>query len=140
MSIKTKPPISYWIVAIFALVWNIIELYFSSFEFDFIEKNSTVEEFQAIQSIPLWYTVVFLAALFSEFLGSLMLLMRKKIAILFFAISLITLVIIELYWLFYFDIKNVSVVISIIIPVAVITIAGLLYLYSKKATKNGWLS
>ena len=64
----------------------------------------------------------------------------EKIAILFFAISLITLVIIELYWLFYFDIKNVSVVISIIIPVAVITIAGLLYLYSKKATKNGWLS
>jgi hypothetical protein len=140
MSIKTKPPISYWIVAIFALVWNIIELYFSSFEFEFLEKNSTVEEFKAIQSIPLWYTVVFLAALFSEFLGSLMLLMRKKIAILFFAISLITLVIIELYWLFYFDIKNVSVVISIIIPVAVITIAGLLYLYSKKATKNGWLS
>jgi hypothetical protein len=140
MSIKTKPPISYWIVAIFALVWNIIELYFSSFEFDFLEKNSTVEEFQAIQSIPLWYTVVFLAALFSEFLGSLMLLMRKKIATLFFAISLITLVIIELYWLFYFDIKNVSVVISIIIPVAVITIAGLLYLYSKKATNNGWLS
>jgi hypothetical protein len=139
MSIKTKPPISYWIVAIFALVWNIIELYFSSFEFEFLEKNSTVEEFKAIQSIPLWYTVVFLAALFSEFLGSLMLLMRKKIAILFFAISLITLVIIELYWLFYFDIKNVSVVISIIIPVAVITIAGLLYLYSKKATKNGWL-
>lgn len=140
MSIKTKPPISFWIVAIFALVWNIIELYFSSFEFDFLEKNSTVEEFQAIQSIPLWYTVVFLVALFSEFLGSLMLLMRRKIAILFFAISLITLVIIELYWLFYFDIKNVSVVISIIIPVAVITIAGLLYLYSKKATKNGWLS
>ena len=127
-------------MAIFALVWNIIELYFSSFEFEFLEKNSTVEEFKAIQSIPLWYTVVFLAALFSEFLGSLMLLMRKKIAILFFAISLITLVIIELYWLFYFDIKNVSVVISIIIPVAVITIAGLLYLYSKKATKNGWLS
>ena len=140
MSIKTKPPISFWIVAIFALVWNIIELYFSSFEFDFLEKNSTVEEFQAIQSMPLWYTVVFLVALFSEFLGSLMLLMRRKIAILFFAISLITLVIIELYWLFYFDIKNVSVVISIIIPVAVITIAGLLYLYSKKATKNGWLS
>ncbi|MCK8481185.1 hypothetical protein [Psychroserpens algicola] len=140
MSTKTKPPNSFWAVAIFSLVWNILELYFSSFEFDFLEKNSTVEEFRSIQSIPIWYAVVFLAALFSEFLGSLMLLMRKKIATLFFAISLITLLLIEFYWLFYFDVKNISVVISIIIPIVVITIAGFLYLYSKKATKNGWLS
>ncbi|WGD33983.1 hypothetical protein [Olleya sp. YS] len=140
MSLKTKPPTSFYVVAIFALVWNILELYFSSFELDFLEKNSTIEEFQSIQSIPIWYAVVFLAAIFSEFLGSLMLLMRKKIATLFFAISLITLLLIELYWLFYFDIKNVSIVISIVIPIVVITIAGLLYLYSKKATKKGWLS
>lgn len=139
MLIDTKPPTSFWVVAIFAMVWNIVELYFSSIEFDFLEKKSTVEEFQAIQSIPIWYTVVFLAGLFSELLGSLMLFIRKKIATIFFAVSFVTLIFIEFYWLFYFNIKNISIIISIIIPILVISIAGFLYFYSKKATKRGWL-
>lgn len=139
MSIVSKPPTSFWIVAVLALLWNIFEIYFSSFEMDFLAKNSTAEEFKAIQSIPIWYSVVFLIALFSELLGSFMLFMRKNIATIFFAVSFITLIFIEFYWLFYFKIKNSSIVISIVIPIVVILIAGFLYFYSNKATKKGWL-
>ncbi|OBX23859.1 MULTISPECIES: hypothetical protein [Bizionia] len=136
---NVKPPTSFWVVAIFSIIWNLIEIYFSSIELDFLQANSTVEEFERIQSLPFWYGIVFLIALFSEMLGSFMLFMRKKIAVNFFAIALVTLISIELYWLLVFDIKKQSIVFSIIIPLLVILVAGFLYVYSKKAKKKGWL-
>jgi len=139
MGLDIKPPTSFWLVAIFALLWNIIEIYFSSYEIDFLQKYSTTEEFEKIQSIPFWYMVVFIVALFSEMLGSFMLFMRKKIAAKFFAISLISLLFIEFYWLFIFDIKKTSIVFYAIIPIVVIAIAAFLYFYSKRAIKKGWL-
>ncbi|MFC5194646.1 hypothetical protein ACFPH8_04815 [Bizionia hallyeonensis] len=136
---NVKPPTSFWVVAIFSIVWNLLEIYFSSIELDFLQENSTIEEFERIQSLPFWYGIVFLIALFSEMLGSFMLFMRKKIAVTFFVIALVTLISIELYWLFVFDIKKQSIVFSIIIPLLVILVAGFLYVYSKKAKKKGWL-
>ena len=41
-----KPPTSFWFIAIFAILWNIIEIYFSYFEIGFLEKNLTAEEFE----------------------------------------------------------------------------------------------
>lgn len=117
-----------------------VEYRFSSFEIDFLQENLTPEEFNNIQAVPYWYIVVYMIALFSEMLGNFMLVMRKKIATKFFAISLITLLFIEFYWLFVIDIKKTSIVFSIIIPMLVITIATFLYIYSKRASKKGWLN
>ena len=139
MTVNNKPPNLFWAVAIFAIVWNLVEIYFSSVEFNFLEKNSTTEEFSRIQSLPIWYIVVFLIALFAETLGSFMLFMRKKIATKFFLVALIGLIFIEIYWLFYFDIKNTSVLISVVIPLLVIAVAIFLYYFSKGAEKNGWI-
>ncbi|MFL1895944.1 hypothetical protein ACJRPK_09595 [Aquimarina sp. 2-A2] len=139
MVINVKPPTSFWIVATFALLWNIIEIYFSSFELDVLQENMTTEEFDNMQSIPFWYVGVFLIALFSEMLGSFMLFMRRKFATVFFAVALITLLFIEFYWLFFFDIQTTSIVFSIVIPIIVIGIAAFLYYYSKMAVKKGWL-
>jgi hypothetical protein len=139
MGRDVKPPTSFWIVPILALCWSIIEIYFSSFELDFVQENLTAEEFENIQSLPFWYIVVFMVALFSEIIGAFMLFIRKKIASRLFAISLITLIFVEGYWLFVIDINKTSIVFSIIIPIVVITIATLLYFYSKLAANKGWL-
>lgn len=139
MVIAIKPPTSFWVVAVFALIWNIIEIYFSSFEIDFLQENLTVEEFENVQSIPFWYAIVFIVTLFSELLGSFMLFMRRKIATTFFAVALIALLFIESYWLFVIDIKKTSMVFALLIPVVVIAVAAFLYFYSKRATKKGWL-
>ena len=140
MRTPTEPPMSFWIVTICALLWNVVELYFGSYEMAFLEETATGEEFETLQSVPYWYAVVFLVALFSELLGSIMLLFRKKLATTLFAIAFLSLLFVELYWLLSFDITKTSVVFSIIIPLAVIIIAGFLYVYSKKATKKGWLT
>ncbi|MCW8981607.1 hypothetical protein [Altibacter sp.] len=139
MGTDIKPPTSFWIVAVFALFWSILEIYFSSFEIDLLEENLTVEEFDNMQSLPVWYIAVFMIALFSEIIGIFMLFIRQRIAAVFFAISLITLLFIEFYWLFIIDIKKTSVVFSVIIPLVVIAVAAFLYVYSKRAAKKGWL-
>ena len=139
MGQDSKPPTSFWLVSSFAILWNIIEIYFSSYELNFLQEHLTTEEFDKMQSLPSWYIVIFLIALFAEMLGSFMLFMRKKIASNFFALSLFTLLFIELYWLLVFDIKKTSVVFYAIIPMVVIAIATFLYFYSKRATTKGWL-
>ncbi|MGB3607021.1 MAG: hypothetical protein WA775_15690 [Psychroserpens sp.] len=139
MKTDVKPPTSFWVVATLALLWSIIEIYFSSFEINYLEQNLTVQEFDKFQSLPLWYIAVFMIALFSEALGTLMLFFRQRIATKFFGLALVALIIIELYWLFVFDITETSVLFFLIIPLIVIAITVFLYMYSKKATAKGWL-
>lgn len=140
MKTATKPPTSFWVIGIFALVWNIIELYLTTYQMDFLQENSTAEEFEIIQAIPFWYGVIFVVTIFSETIGVFMLLIKKKIAIRFFAVSLISLLAIEFYWLFITDINKTSVVLTFIVPIVVIGIAIFLYLYSKKAASKGWIN
>lgn len=139
MGQKIKPPITFWAVAIFAILWSIIEIHFSSFEIDFLQENLTLEEFEKMQSVPFWYIIVFIIALFSEIIGNFMLILRRKIATKFYAISLIALLFMEFYWLFIIDIKKPSIIFSLIIPIVVIAIATFLYFYSRWAAKKGWL-
>lgn len=139
MRIDVKPPTSFWIIGFLALLWNVIEIYISSYEISFLQENSTVEEFMVMESLPYWYIILFLIALISEIIGSFMLLIRQKIATFLYALSLIALLFLELYWLLAFDIKNTSIFISFIFPILVISIAIFLYLYSKRAAKKGWI-
>lgn len=139
MRIDVKPPTSFWIIGFLALLWNVIEIYISSYEISFLQENSTVEEFMVMESLPYWYIILFLIALISEVIGSFMLLIRQKIATFLYALSLIALLFLELYWLLAFDIKNTSIFISFIFPIFVISIAIFLYLYSKRAAKKGWI-
>lgn len=138
MKTDIKPPLSFWAIGIFALVWNIIELYITTYQMDFLQENSTAEEFQVIETVPYWYGFIFIVALFSETIGVFMLLIRKKIAVKFFAVSMISLLLVEFYWLFIVDIKKTSMVFSIVVPVVVIGVAIFLYVYSKYAAKKGW--
>lgn len=139
MKSDIKPPTSFWIIGISALVWNIIELYLTTYEMDFLQENSTAEEFEMIQSIPFWYGILFVVALLSETLGIFMLLVKRKIASKLFMVSLISIVIIECYWVFFTNIKKTSVALTFIVPIAVIGIAIFLYVYSKRAAKKGWI-
>lgn len=140
METKINPPKSFWIIGIFALVWNIIELYISAYKMDFLQENSTAEEFEFIQSIPYWYGIIFVIAIFSETIGAFMLLLKKKLAVKFFAVALLSLIIIEIYWLFLTDISNTSIILTFIVPIVVIGIDIFLYVYSKKAVKKGWIT
>ncbi|WP_157111421.1 hypothetical protein [Nonlabens spongiae] len=139
MEITTqKPPVSFWIIACLAIAWNLFEIYFSSFQLDYLEQNSTAAEFEKIQNLPFWYLIIFMIALFSEMLGAFLLFMRRKICVSFFFVAMVALIFIEFYWLFFFSIRKTSMMVSVIIPTVVVAVAVFLFFYSRFANRKGW--
>lgn len=138
-----KPPTSFFIIAVLALLWNLMgvyQFYLGNYELENIKETVSAEEFAIMESLPTWYAVIFGIAVFTGVLGCILLLARKKIAASLFGISLITVLIIELYWLLATDIMDVSGAVSIVMPLLVIAVAIFLYFYSKGAKQKGWLS
>jgi hypothetical protein len=72
-------------------------------------------------------------------LGAFLLFMRRKAASVFFGVAMITLILVEIYWLFFFSIRKTSALLSIVIPTLIISIAVFLFFYSRHANKRGWL-
>lgn len=143
MNLIKKPPISFWIIAILGLLWNLMgvyQFYLGNYELESIRETVSAEEFAIMESLPYWYLIVFAVTVFSGVLGCIFLLIRKKLAIVLFALSLLTVLILELYWLLGTSILEVSGPIAAIMPLLVISVAIFLYFYSKGAARNGWLS
>ena len=106
-----KPNKAFWIIAVLALLWNLMgvyQFYLGSFALERIRDSVSVEEFTIMESLPSWYAFVFGIAVFTGVLGCFLLLARKKLAVPLFGISLLTVLVIEFYWLFATDIMEVS--------------------------------
>ena len=143
MNTTIKPPTSFWIITILALLWNLMgvyQYYLGNFELESIRDTVSPEEFSVMESLPTWYGIVFALAVFSGILGCILLLVKKKGAVPVFGISLLTVLFIEVYWLLGTDIMQVAGYSAAIMPLLVIAVAIFLYFYSKGAAKNGWLS
>ena len=108
MKLTNRPPVSFWIIATAAIVWNIIEFYFSSYELSLIQENATVDELIYFENLPIWFVTVFLLALFCEMLGAFALFMRRKIAVKLYGVAFFALLIIEFYWLFIIDFSRTN--------------------------------
>ena len=80
-NVKTKTPMWYWITASFFLLWNVMGV-LSFFGHTFISEDYlaklSVQEQALYGSYPLWTIVVFGIAVFSGFLGSVGLILKKK--------------------------------------------------------------
>ena len=101
----------------------------------------SAEQIALMDSLPAWMTALFAIAVFSGVLGSIALLMRKKIATTLFIISFLTATIQQLYWLFGTDAVNVfSEDMPYLIPVLVIIFGAFLMWYSKDQKGKGVLS
>ncbi|MAK36847.1 MAG: hypothetical protein CMC15_11865 [Flavobacteriaceae bacterium] len=135
----TKPPISFWIFAILGLLWNIFAIYFVAYELDNLDSGITEKELAIINGLPTWYVVLFVIALISEVFGCFLLIIRKKLATTLFAVSLITGLFIECYWLFATNIVTVSWVLAYGLPVLAIVVAVVLYVFSKWAARKKWI-
>lgn len=140
MESTNKPPLSFWIIACLAMVWNFIEYYISSYEMKVMEENVTKAELQDIESVSTFFITVFLVGLFAELLGSFALLMRKKIAVVLYATASFAMVIAEVYWMFHINFSTSSAFLSVTLPFFVMLIAVLLFLYARYAKDKGWIS
>ena len=142
---SNKPNALFWVIGAIALIWNgmgvnaYLQQAYQTDSFKEMFKDSP-ELLQMALDAPAWYTAVFAVAVFGSALASLLLLMRKKIAVTLFLIGLLAVIVQTINGVFitgetqHYNAFNWSM--FILIPVFSI----FLYLYSKSSNKKGWLS
>ena len=87
MNIKKKPSTKFYIIAVLALIWNLMGVgayLVQAFMTD--EMIATLPEEQQAEFLvehPAWYTALFALAVFGGALACILLLARKKIGLLF---------------------------------------------------------
>ncbi|WP_410005194.1 hypothetical protein [Aequorivita nionensis] len=144
MTTTPKPNTAFWIIAVLALLWNIIGVYMWLYEYflmtDEIRDSLPPEQVEIMANAPAWNMYLYGLAVITGLLASLLLLMRKKSAVGVFMLSLIAVLVLQLYWMFAMDIVEKMGPQSLLMPLIVIAIAIFEYFYSKGAAKNGWLS
>ena len=142
MTLTNKPKVVFWIIAVVAMIWNLMGVYqflLSTVLKDRLVSISSAEELELFSNLPTWYFIAFGISVFSGVLGCIMLLTRGKLAVPLFLISLLGVLIGQGYWAFGTNVQDVMGVEAIVMPIIVVIISIFLYLYSKSCAKKGWL-
>ena len=144
MSNSNKPGITFWIIGLIALIWNGWGCFMyiaQAYDMEMATADLSEEQIAFLDAMPAWYTALFALAVFSGFIGALMLLMKKGMAVKFFVVSFICALINQIYWFFgtdastVFDDSNLYVM-----PVLIIVIGIFLIWHSKDQKAKGILS
>ena len=138
----TKPNTVFWIITVIALLWNLMGIFqflSSTFMLETIVESLPEEQANLYTNMPSWYTIIFGIATTTGLLGSITMLMRKKITVMLFLISLVGVLIIQLYWILGTEAMEVLGLSFTIMPILVIITSIVLYFYNKGAAQKGWL-
>ena len=137
----SKPTISFWIISVIALLWNLmgVSQYIQhAYNTDSFRANYTTAQLQMMDATPAWSTAAFAIAVFAATFGSVSLLLRKKWAYMLFLISFLAIIVqnIDAFTRFKIsDYGTFELIMTAIIPV----FALFLLWYSKKAIKRHWI-
>jgi Ca2+/Na+ antiporter len=142
MTETTKAPIWFWITGAVALIWNAIGL------LAYIQQAlMSAEEFAALPQSqqdllatqPAWVSAAFAIAVFAGFAATIALLMRKRVAVRLFLVSLLAVLV---QFSSYFIIDGYMEFITgqgWAIPALVVVFALGFLIFSRQAEKNGLL-
>ena len=138
-----KPGPIFWIISAVALVWNLLGV--MAFTVQLTMSDETRAQLPELErtmyaNIPSWYMIAFGLAVFAGTLGCVSLLLRKKWALILFALSFIAILAQQVYMFVLSDIgKHMSagqLSMTLSIPVA-----GLFLIwFARKKTAKGWLT
>lgn len=137
-----KPTTAFWIISVFALLWNIMGVVAylgQAYMTEEVLKALPEGEQAYYNNAPAWVTAAFAIAVFAGVFGCIGLLMRKKWATILFVISLIS-VIAQFTYNFLIQTDMEVKTIHMIWSFVVIIIAILLIFLSRKSAKEGWIS
>ena len=143
MGTTTKPSTSFWVIAVLAILWNLmgIMVYLGqAYMTEEVRGLMDKEQLAIIENAPAWATAAFAIAVWIGFLSSLLLIFRKKIAKVGFTISFIGIVVQLIY---NFGVANAYTVYGasgLITPILTVLIGLYLISHSKRCTKLGLLT
>lgn len=138
-----KPSMSFWIISVIALVWNLIGVMaYMAQAYMTDESIAALPEAEKVmyENVPAWATAAFAIGVFGGAIGCILLLLRKKLATSLFIISLLGVLVQMVYNFMISKAAEVYGPGGMIMPVMVILIGFFLVWYSKKSITKGWLS
>ena len=103
-------------------------------------ETYTPQEMELFLNTPSWYYVVFGICTITGVLASIALVVKKKIAVPLFFVSLVTVLVVQGYWMLGTQAIALLGTEAIIMPMLVIVTSIFLYFYCKGARQNNWLS
>jgi hypothetical protein len=143
MTTTTKPATWFWVVSGIALVWNLIGVMAY-----IMQVTMSPEALQALpenertlmESVPTWATSAFAIAVWGSTLGSILLLMRKKLATSVLILAFAGILVQMYYNLFMSKSMEVYGAGGLAMPIMVLVFGAFLIWFSRKSTANGWIN
>ena len=139
-----KRPAWFWVVAVLALLWNLVGVAMAWMQYSMTpEQLAQLPEAQRSlhQAMPGWLWAVDFVAVLAGVLGSLLLLMGKRLASPVLWLSLVAIVVLFGYCLFPGRMLEVlGAAQALPMPVLVTAIAVFLVWFARKATARGWIA
>lgn len=138
-----KPGFMFWVIGTLALFWNLLGVMIYVMQVTATPERLgaayTPEEMELLTSIPAWATAM--TAIASNFgaLGSILLLLRRHYCVPVFAISLVALIVQDIYTFAMTNTLEIFGLTPFFIQVVVLLVALFLVWYSRRAAKKGWL-
>ena len=140
---QSKPATWFWVVGVVALVWNAMGVvaYLGTVMMTPEAREAMTEQQRALlDATPAWATGAFALAVWGGALGSLLLLLRKKLATTVLIVSFAG-ILVQMFHAF--ALSNSIEVYGpggMIMPILVLAFGAFLIWFSRKAAANGWLS
>ena len=139
---KIKAPTWFWVVAILALIWNLLGV--SAYLMDVFmtpEMRATLPatEQELYENTPAWATAAYAIAVWSGALGSLLLLLRKSLAHTFLVLSFVGIMTQMIHAFFLTNSYEVFGPGGFIMPIMVIVVGLLLIVFARSARTKNWI-
>ena len=138
---SSKPSISFWIIAILALLWNLMgasQYILMATKSESVRVGISAEKLALIDATPMWSTAAFAIAVFAATLGCIALLLRKKLAYTLFIISFVAIIVQNIDTFSRFKVSEFNAMqlsMTLMIP-----LLGLFLIwYSIKSISKGWI-
>ena len=143
MTEPIKTPIWFWVVCLLAITWNgigvlayVSEAMMSAEQF----SKLSPEIQQAYTSRPSWVVGAFAIAVFAGLLGSILLLLRKKLSVPALTLSFIAVCIQHFYSFALAKMHTIVTTFNIVMAAVVFIIALALMLFARSRNNLGWLN
>ncbi len=138
-----RPPRSYWIVSLLALLWMLLGV--AAWTLDLMTDEQALASMsepqrQLYAARPPWLFVVYAVAIFSGLLGAIGLLMRKRWAIALLGLSLVAIVIQFGYTFIGMDaIRILGAAAALPFPLMIFGIGAVLLWFARRSQRAGCL-
>jgi hypothetical protein len=135
-AIGAKVPVWFRLVAVLGLLWNAYGVYMYLQSVGMIRNSAQVPPAQAV---PAWVTGTFAVAVFAGVLGSLLMVVGKRLACILLVLSLLAVIVQTVWVAFLSNARAVEGMKALIMPGAITLVALLLVLIAARGAEKGWL-